>query len=134
MCNIFKVKNKDTRKTVFTSCFRVSIPDFEQVNVRCDINSRTFASEKIFYTSMLTCEQEKNYFMLINLIKNFHFVTCTAVLKSMYSYKNLSSGLLFKLIDWFLRGTLASNSLGSSSAKWKCLKWESDPGPLASKI
>ena len=44
--------------------------------------------------------------------------------------------MLFKLIDWFLyiRGTLALNRLGSSSAKRKFLKWEFNLGPLASRI
>ena len=59
-----------------TSCFSVSILDFDQVNTRCDITSCTFIPEKIFCTSVLnfltilTCEQGKIYFMLINLIKN----------------------------------------------------------------
>ena len=46
-------------------CCSVSIVDFEWVNARCDITNRTFASEKIFYTSTLTCEQSQIYFRLI---------------------------------------------------------------------
>ena len=40
--------------------------------------------EEIFYTSISACEQDEIYLMLINLIKRYHLIKCTAVLLNFF--------------------------------------------------
>ena len=78
--------------------------------------------------SKLMCScKDYSSFLLFKWIDRFY---------TMYSYKNYSRlpSLIYKLIGCFcIRRALASNWLGSSSAKGKCLKWETGLWSLASR-
>ena len=82
----------------------------------------------LWYHQLHICFWKKYFTLLISTFHDVHNWNRYIPIKTSHlHYQNWLTG-------FYMRGTWASNWLRSSSAKQKCLKWMSYPGPLTSSV